>query len=147
MCVITKPGHITSSTQAVARIVSSVFTVAAFKTVEKSWGQEDWLVNTELYCAKVLTLNQYCGGSYHGHEFKDETFLCLLGEAILLLGNTPHHANIVNLLPGVFVRIPPKIPHLLIGLSEVPVQILEVSTHHSDDDVVRQWRIDGTANV
>ena len=124
-----------------------------FKHVEKTWGSEDWLVNTELYCAKVLTINQHCGGSFHHHEKKDETFLCLSGQAMLLWGSTPHHVNInvssldsVELLLGLFVRISPNTPHLLIGLSEIPAQILEVSTHHDDEDVVRHWRIDGAAN-
>jgi len=117
-----------------------------FKHVEKTWGSEDWLVNCEAYCAKILTINQYCGGSYHHHENKDETFLCLSGCAQLLLEHGEEHMEVHELSVGGSVRIPPGTAHLLIGVSEEPCVLLEVSTHHNDEDVVRHFRIDGTAN-
>ncbi len=115
----------------------------AFKQVEKTWGTEYWLVNSEYYCSKILTINQHCGGSYHHHESKDETFLCLSGEAHLLLEQDEGHAEFHKLVSGGSVRIPPNASHLLIGASEEPCVILEVSTHHDDSDVVRHFRIDG----
>lgn len=115
----------------------------AFNHVEKTWGCEDWLVNCEKYCAKVLTIEQHRGGSYHHHAKKDESFLCLAGKAQLLLEGEDDHAEFHELGVGGSVRIPPKTAHLLIGLSEEPCQLLEVSTHHTDEDVVRHFRIDG----
>ncbi len=115
-----------------------------FEHVEKTWGSEDWLVNCDEYCAKILTVNQHCGGSYHHHERKDETFKCLSGEARLLLAG---YEGIIELRAGDFVRVHPSTAHLLIGVSEEPCIILEVSTHHDDEDVVRHFRIDGVASV
>ena len=116
-----------------------------FKHVEKTWGSEDWLMNCEKYCSKILTVKQYCGGSYHHHEHKDETFLCLSGNARLLLEAKAGYARIAELCVGGSVRIHPGTAHLLIGVSEEPCVLLEVSTHHDDEDVVRHWRIDGLA--
>ncbi len=118
-----------------------------FKHVEKTWGSEDWLVNCDKYCAKILTINQHCGGSYHHHESKDETFLCLSGVAQFLLEDNEGHISIYGLASGDSVQIFPQWPHLLIGISEEPCILLEVSTHHDDEDVVRHFRIDGLANV
>jgi len=115
----------------------------SFKHVEKTWGSEDWLVNCDEYCAKILTINQYCGGSYHYHEDKDETFLCLSGEVQLLLEAGRGHTSMHKLRSGVSMRIPPQCSHLIIGISEEPCILLEVSTHHDDKDVVRHFRIDG----
>ena len=117
-----------------------------FNHVEKTWGCEDWLVNTEAYCAKILTINQHCGGSYHHHENKDETFLCLSGCVMLLLEQDDGRMETHELGIGGSVHIPPGAAHLLIGSSEEPCILLEVSTHHDDEDVVRHWRIDGAAN-
>jgi len=116
-----------------------------FKHVEKTWGSEDWLVNTEAYCAKILTVNQNCGGSYHHHKHKNETFLCLNGCAWLLLERDDNCIEFHELCVGSSVCIPPGSAHLLIGASSEPCIILEVSTHHDDEDVVRHWRIDGSA--
>ena len=114
--------------------------------MEKTWGSEDWLVNTDGYCSKILTINQYCGGSYHAHKSKDETFLCLSGRAWLLLEAGDNVGKMVNLSVGSSVRILPGVAHLIVGISENPCVLLETSTHHSDEDVVRYWRIDGSAN-
>ena len=118
-----------------------------FKHVEKTWGSEDWLVNEESYCAKILIVNQHCGGSYHYHKNKDETFLCISGAAQLLLGQNGNSAEFHELKPGGSVRIHHHAAHLLIGASEEPCVLMEISTHHSDDDVVRHFRIDGLANA
>jgi len=117
-----------------------------FKHVEKTWGSEDWLVNTDDYCAKILTVNLYCGGSYHHHENKDETFLCLSGCVRLLLEQDVEHLETYELSTGGSVRVPSGAAHLLIGASKEPCILLEVSTHHDNTDVVRHFRIDGSAN-
>ncbi len=116
-----------------------------FKRVEKSWGSEDWLVNTDQYCAKILTIKQNCGGSFHYHELKTETFLCLEGAAVLLMHQSDGETILQTLLPGDMVRIQPLTAHLLIG-RDPKSQILEVSTHHDDDDIARLWRVDGGAD-
>ena len=41
---------------------------------KKGWGYENWLVNTELYCGKILHFNHGKQCSLHYHKIKDETF-------------------------------------------------------------------------
>jgi len=49
------------------------------KKVKKIWGSEEWLVNNELYCCKILNLKKGYRCSIHYHKDKDETFYVLKG--------------------------------------------------------------------
>jgi uncharacterized cupin superfamily protein len=103
-----------------------------FKYIEKVWGEEIWLVNNENYCAKYLVLDTGAETSYHYHKMKTETFCCVEGYATL-------RSEGKDYLMAPFTRpktIEAKTPHKLIG-HDVPCVILEVSTHHSEEDVVR----------
>ena len=46
------------------------------KRVNKPWGHELWIYNSELYCGKILFFNKGKRCSWHYHEIKDETFSC-----------------------------------------------------------------------
>lgn len=98
--------------------------------VAKAWGEELWIVNTSLYCAKWLVLNQGWQCSLHHHKIKDETFHILEGLVKLELGD-----EIVVLSPGNTVHVPTGTKHRFAGLEAS--HILEISTHHSDGDVFR----------
>lgn len=108
-----------------------------FKRVEKVWGEEVWLVNNESYCGKLLLLDEGAKGSYHYHRKKKETFYCLQGACLLLINGKEYMLTPVarpkTILPGE--------PHQLIGESNAV--ILEVSTNHSEDDVVRLTKSQG----
>ena len=102
------------------------------KQVAKKWGKEIWLVNEPEYCAKLLIIEPGCQCSYHRHPVKKETFCCLWGEVKVfcegqqvILTQTSEPFTVETGLFHCFS-------------SEYPLNILlEVSTHHDDNDVVR----------
>lgn len=101
------------------------------KTVKKVWGEEFWLVNSDRYCGKLLTINKGAESSYHYHKEKEETFYCLYGQVGLTVEGKDYMLN-------PFSR--PKTieageKHCFTGLAESV--ILEVSTHHDDKDTIR----------
>lgn len=105
--------------------------VEKIKEVEKVWGKEIVLVNSNLYCGKLLLLNQGATSSYHFHTKKIETFYAYRGMVRLTIDGedfilTPTTSPIT---------INQKDPHKFYG--ETDAVIIEVSSHHSDDDVVR----------
>ena len=58
------------------------------KIVPKGWGFEKWIVNTELYCGKLLHFNMGKRCSWHYHKIKDETFYVQSGELLLMYVKT-----------------------------------------------------------
>ncbi|MBU1203810.1 MAG: cupin domain-containing protein, partial [Nanoarchaeota archaeon] len=107
------------------------------KQVEKIWGSEEWLVNTELYCAKFLNLNKGYQCSLHYHKQKDETFCLLQGRIEIGFLNSPK-AKIKTLSTRIMeqgeqVRIFPRIPHTFRSLTST-AKLLEISTHHDEKD-------------
>jgi len=104
------------------------------KQVEKVWGMEYWLVNTELYCLKTLVVIPGGHCSLHHHAKKDETFWIDSGVLFLELDGKEHELH-----PGSRIRIKPNQQHRFWvpkGFS-APCRFFEVSTHHDDGDVVR----------
>lgn len=96
------------------------------------WGWEYWLVNNDLYCAKLLELvAPKIRSSLHYHEKKDETFIILDGKVVLEVHGENH-----LLATGDSIRLCPKVQHRFWSVSKNSL-ILEVSTHHDDDDTVR----------
>jgi mannose-6-phosphate isomerase-like protein (cupin superfamily) len=96
----------------------------------KSWGDENWIVNNELYCSKILTITHGFRCSMHYHEKKDETFYVLAGLVLLEIGGESE-----VLRPGACVRVRPGVLHRFTGLSDA--KILEVSTQHFEEDSFR----------
>lgn len=102
-------------------------------TVEKLWGQEIWMVNDE-YCGKILRVKPGYMCSLHYHPVKRETFYVQAGS--VTLERVTNEGNFIELLfPGDSRTIPAHTPHRF--SSYTGAQIIEVSTHHSDEDVVR----------
>jgi quercetin dioxygenase-like cupin family protein len=100
------------------------------KMVNKVWGQEEWIVNTDKYCGKILRLNKEYRCSRHYHKLKDETFYIWSGKVLFELNDKK-----ITLSPGDSVRIHPGDWHRFAGLEESV--ILEFSTHHKDEDSYR----------
>lgn len=119
----------------------------AGKIVEKVWGQEEILVNEPDYCLKILRLKAGFKSSKHWHRKKKETFVVKAGSCHLLLWKRDKLSNYV-LKVGDSVTIRPGQPHEFWAWQPWPTgmalplkyacEIYEVSTHHSDDDVVRE---------
>jgi len=101
------------------------------KKVEKVWGNEEWIVNTDKYCGKILNLNKGFRCSMHHHKQKDETFYIIEGEVLL-----EHDGKMKILKSGESQRILPGQKHRFTGLENS--KIIEFSTHHEDVDSYRE---------
>lgn len=103
----------------------------ALKEVKKVWGKEIWIVNCKEYCAKFLYLNKNAQSSLHLHNTKKETFYSLRGQVAL-------HIEGKDYMLSPFSRtktILPRQKHSFWGITDAI--LLEISTHHSEGDVVR----------
>ena len=112
------------------------------KIVNKIWGKEEWLVNSEFYCAKWLHLKKGYQCSLHKHKIKDETFYLVFGVVELEIGKLRRRHT---LFPGQQYRIKPNVLHRFKSLTPQST-ILEVSTHHEDSDsyrVIKSGKIKG----
>jgi len=103
----------------------------------KGWGYEDWIVNNELYCGKIVHFKKGMKCSLHYHKIKDETFYVLKGKGILQISNPLLNNNVTfNLKKGKEAfRILPNIRHRITAHSDLDV--LEISTHHEESDSCR----------
>lgn len=106
--------------------------------VAKLWGLEEWLVNNELYCAKLLWITPGFQCSLHYHPKKCETFTAL--EGIIRVeyyeGNT-HYEIILTGNSRDTITLPPRTPHRFWSVGGEGGLLLEVSTTHDEGDVVR----------
>ena len=100
--------------------------------VNKDWGREIWLENTDLYCAKILELNPGWQCSLHYHLKKTETFLILDGIVNLEIDVD---GAAMTLIPGQKFQINPNTAHRFKSVDGAT--ILEISTHHDDADSYR----------
>jgi len=80
---------------------------------------------------KVLILNRGYQCSLHYHPVKAESFLCIEGEVEIELDSVTY-----VLTPGTSIDIPPGHPHRFSARTPTAT-VVEASTHHSDEDVVR----------
>lgn len=106
--------------------------------VGKLWGLEEWLVNNEQYCAKLLWITPGIQCSLHYHEIKKETFIAMDG-----LTRVEYYVDgkrFDTILVGWrrdTLTLPPKTPHRFWSIGGDGSVLLEVSTTHSDSDVTR----------
>lgn len=105
-------------------------TTETVKEVPRDWGKEIWLVNCNEYCGKLLYLPKGAISEYHYHIRKKETFYCLKGHIILRLEDKE---LILDPLSKP-ITIKPRERHSFKGNTHS--LILEISTHHSDDDSI-----------
>lgn len=102
--------------------------------VEKHWGYELWLTNRPKYCAKILELKPGKKCSLHRHRDKEETFIVIEGALLLQVGAVAY-PDLRYMSAGDSYDIAPKTYHRF--SSRTGATILEISTHHSDEDVER----------
>jgi mannose-6-phosphate isomerase-like protein (cupin superfamily) len=114
---------------------SAIETFESRAIIEKLWGTEEIIVNTDRYCGKILRLDPGYVSSRHYHELKDETFYVLsgvigleIGDRVFMLSAFPDHESI---------RVMPMTPHRFWAIGPYGAEIIEFSTPHSDGDVVR----------
>ncbi len=101
------------------------------KVVKKVWGEELWLVNSDKYCGKLLTINEDAKGSYHSHAIKEETFYVLWGKVFLTVEGKGYILD----NSSAPITIEPGDRHSMEGLTSAV--IVEISTKHDDEDVFR----------
>jgi len=104
---------------------------------EKIWGSEEWIVNDEKYCGKILIVKRGYQCSYHYHKLKDETFYILEGMVNMIIEGESE-----LLAQGESVRIYPYMKHRFVGVKDS--QILEISTQHFEND---SYRLDPSGKV
>ncbi len=112
---------------------------------KKGWGYEDWIVNNEKYCGKILHFNSGKKFSVHYHKLKDETFFVLKGKFEALFANSwEDYSNgqiqKTELKEGDVVYIWQGRVHQLKALEES--EIIEFSTQHFEEDSYRIERGD-----
>ena len=111
------------------------------KFVEKGWGHELWIHNSEKYCGKLLYFKKGKRCSFHYHKVKHETFYLQSGRMTLrvipLKDMTETTAPIptVELHPGDVYELPPETVHQMIAHEDS--ELFEFSTQHFDEDSIR----------
>lgn len=104
--------------------------------VKKGWGREVILDNTDEYCGKLLQFNADAEFSFHFHVNKAETFYVLEGELrFYYFDLTIGAEQSIVIRKGECLRIPRFSPHKLHAIKKST--IIEVSTHHEDEDSYR----------
>ena len=101
----------------------------------KGWGEEEWIINSELYCAKLLKVGKGLRCSLHYHNVKTETFTVLRGSVILRFGETQDGLTTILLSANESFHVPVGLLHQFEGLEDS--EILEVSTQHFEEDSIR----------
>jgi quercetin dioxygenase-like cupin family protein len=109
--------------------------------VEKDWGREVWIHNSDKYCSKLLIFSEVGShGSLHYHKLKTESWYVVRGSFKYRWAS--HMSGIIDiriLNQGDTVHIPAGTPHQLYALEDTSI-ISEASTQHFDDDTYRITR-------
>tara|TARA_R100000664_G_C2759374_1_gene149074 strand:- start:6824 stop:7183 length:360 start_codon:yes stop_codon:yes gene_type:complete len=107
------------------------------KLVSKGWGFEKWIVNSKLYCGKLLYFVKGKKCSWHYHKIKDEVFYVQSGKILLRYSRSDDiglcHVTILE--TGDNFHIPPGTRHQMEALQDT--ELFEFSTQHFDSDSYR----------
>ena len=105
------------------------------KRVEKGWGHEDIVCNSELYCGKIMFIKAEKRASVHYHILKDETFKIIRGKLLLWYSETDEMDNYIILNPGDSFHVKPGLRHQFLGLEDT--EFIEFSTQDFPEDSIR----------
>lgn len=107
--------------------------------VEKPWGSEEWIVNNEKYCGKLLRIKKDHSSSWHYHKIKDEVMYVHSGKVNIIHGHEEdmHHSlnKEIFLSAGESFHIPVGLIHKICALEYT--ELFEFSTQHFDSDSYR----------
>lgn len=111
--------------------------IRASELYSKGWGHEEWLINNDLYCGKILHFNQNRKCSFHYHKLKTETFYVESGEVAIYHSwqDELSKAQKTLLKPGQIFHVPVGLRHQICALTEA--RVFEFSTFHSESDSYR----------
>ena len=107
------------------------------KFVPKGWGYEKWIVNSSLYCGKILWSAKGKQCSWHYHEKKDEVFYVHNGKLLVYYGwdDSFETADVKLLYAGDKFHVPVGMRHKMFASEDT--EMFEFSTEHFDDDSIR----------
>jgi mannose-6-phosphate isomerase-like protein (cupin superfamily) len=107
--------------------------------VEKIWGSEEWIVNNEKYCGKLLRIKKDHSSSWHFHKLKDEVMYVHNGKVKIIHGYNEDINHFTNkeifLQKGESFHIPTGLIHKICALEDT--ELFEFSTQHFDSDSYR----------
>ena len=108
----------------------------------KGWGHEEWIVNNEFYCGKILHFQKGKKCSYHYHKIKTETFFLQSGKLIVYFSTNDDidTASEIILTPGETFHVPIGLRHQMFAVDESI--LFEFSTQHFESDSYRVIRGD-----
>lgn len=109
---------------------------------KKGWGEEEWIVNNNSYCGKILRFYRGKRCSFHFHKIKTETFYLQAGliKILFSFGDQIEQADHVILTPGQIFHVPIGLRHQMIALENS--ELFEFSTQHLEEDSYRIVRGD-----
>ena len=109
---------------------------------KKGWGHEEWIVNNNLYCGKILHFQEGKRCSFHYHKIKTETFFLQTGKLKIYfsVSDDIDTADEVILTPGQTFHVPIGLRHQMFALEES--NLFEFSTQHLESDSYRVIRGD-----
>ena len=104
---------------------------------KKAWGYENWIINNELYCGKLLVFEKDKQFSMHFHLLKDEAWYISKGKFLYKYIDTEDaEQKSIEVTEGDCIHLLPGQPHQMLALEEGSC-IFEVSTQHFDTDSYR----------
>ena len=107
--------------------------------VPKGWGSEEWIINSEKYCGKILRIKKDKKTSWHYHDIKDEVMYVHDGSVKIIYGyeeDINHfETREIVLYVGDSFHVPTGMIHQIIALDDT--ELFEFSTQHLDDDSIR----------
>ena len=105
--------------------------------VDKGWGWERWIVNTEEYCGKLLFFNKSKRCSWHYHKLKDEVFYLQSGKMMIYFSDNDDLESATQLIltPGENFHVYRGLRHQMVALEDS--ELFEFSTQHFDSDSYR----------
>lgn len=106
--------------------------IGAARRVEKPWGHEEILVETDLYRLKILVIRAGEETSVQRHERKHESFYIDGGTADVLIGS-----EVRTLTKGQALVVPPGTVHQIRSARTQGVRVIEVSNAVPDSDIER----------
>jgi mannose-6-phosphate isomerase-like protein (cupin superfamily) len=105
------------------------------EVIKKGWGREEVITNNDKYCGKLLIYDRAgIKSSFHLHGKKQEHFY-ILGNFNFYYKDDNGNTLQKYVSTGDVISIPVGQPHQIESLCAGT--IFEVSTTHSDDDVIR----------
>lgn len=108
------------------------------KFVEKPWGWESHICNSEKYCGKKMFVKQGRWLSFHHHELKDEVLFVDSGRIWLTYGSDEKDFACLEMKAGFAYHIEPGLKHQIQAIEDTI--IFEFSTQHFDSDSHRTTR-------